>query len=180
LEGALFFVPAVLVGAQHLSYAVAGLIAAIGALAFVVVIPGAGRALDRIGSRDVLLVGAFCTEAGIAFFALGFDTLWMSILAMLVAGFGFGALLGAPTRYIVTNEASPHMRSTAVGLLSQFLIVGQLLGASLAGGTMGLALTDRAGYRDTYLAFAVVALVACAIAATLRSRREELRVRIPE
>jgi EmrB/QacA subfamily drug resistance transporter len=180
LEGSLFFVPTVLVGAQHLSYAAAGLIAAIGAFVFVAVIPGAGRALDRIGSRDVLLVGTFCTEVGIAFFALGFDTLWMSIAAMIVAGLGFGALLGAPTRYIVTNETTPRTRSTAVGLLSQFLIIGQILGGSLAGGIMSIALSDSAAYRDTYLAFAVVALIAMAIAATLRSRREELRVQTPE
>ncbi len=103
LEGSLFFIPTVLIGAQHLSYAAAGLIAAIGALVFVAVIPASGRALDRIGSRDVLIVGTLCTEVGLALFALGFDTLWMVILAMLIAGFGFGALLGAPTRYIVTN-----------------------------------------------------------------------------
>ncbi len=180
LEGSLFFIPTVLVGAQHLSYAAAGLIAAIGALVFVAVIPASGRALDRIGSRDVLLLGTFCTEAGIAFFALGFDTLWMSILAMIVAGFGFGALLGAPTRYIVTNETDPKTRATAVGLLSQFLIIGQIVGASMAGGIMSLAVSDTTAYRNTYIAFAIVALVAMGIAATLRSRRQELRARVTE
>ncbi|HEY8312930.1 MAG TPA: MFS transporter [Candidatus Baltobacteraceae bacterium] len=180
LEGSLFFIPTVLVGAQHLSYAIAGLIAAIGALVFVAVIPVAGRALDRIGSRDVLLLGTFCTEVGIAFFALGFDTLWMAILAMIIAGLGFGALLGAPTRYIVTNETTPQTRATAVGLLSQFLIIGQILGASMAGGIMSVALSDVAAYRNTYLAFALVALVAMGITATLRSRRQELRARITE
>ncbi|MGZ3497024.1 MAG: MFS transporter [Vulcanimicrobiaceae bacterium] len=180
LEGSLFFIPTVLVGAQHLSYAAAGLIAAIGAFVFVAVIPGSGRALDRIGSRDVLLLGTFCAEAGLALFALGFDTLWISILAMIVAGLGFGALLGAPTRYIVTNETSSTTRATAVGLLSQFLIMGQIVGASLAGGVMGAALSDTQAYRNTYLAFAMVALVAMAITATLRNRRQELRARITE
>ena len=47
LEGALFFIPAALVaGAAPLDYAAAGAVAAIGAVMFVVVIPGAGRALD--------------------------------------------------------------------------------------------------------------------------------------
>ena len=57
LEGALFFIPAALVAAEHLSYAAAGAIAAIGAVMFVVVIPGAGRALDAAGSRIVLASG---------------------------------------------------------------------------------------------------------------------------
>ncbi len=79
---------------------------------------------------------------------------------MIVAGVGFGALLGAPTRYIVTNETTERTRATAIGLLSQFLIIGQIVGGSLAGGIMGNALSDVTAYRDTYLAFAAVALLA--------------------
>ncbi|MFN2448376.1 MAG: MFS transporter [Candidatus Baltobacteraceae bacterium] len=175
VEGALFFIPAVLVGAQRLSYAVAGLIAAIGALMFVLIIPVSGRLLDRIGSRNVLVIGTLFTELGLVIFALGFGSLWLCVLAMIVAGAGFGALLGAPTRYIVTNETAPATRATAVGLLSQFLIVGQILGGAMAGGIMGNALSDTAAYRTAYLAFAAVALFALLIASTLRSRRMELQ-----
>ena len=72
---------------------------------------------------------------------------------MIVAGAGFGALLGAPTRYIVTNETPEIARATAVGLLSQALIVGQILGSSIAGGLFGTATNEIAGYRHAYLAF---------------------------
>ena len=120
LEGSLFFIPAVLVAAQGLSYVAAGFVAALGALMFVLVIPASGRALDRIGSRDVLLVGTMLHR----------DWAWRSsrwvsrrcrwrCLRSIVAGAGFGALLGAPTRYIVTNETPRSARATAVGLLSQ-------------------------------------------------------------
>jgi MFS family permease len=174
LEGSLFFIPAVLVGAQHLSYAAAGAIAAVGAFMFVAVIPSSGRALDRIGSRDVLIAGTLFTEIGLVIFALGFTSLALSVLAMIVAGIGFGALLGAPTRYIITNETNERTRATAIGLLSQFLIIGQIIGGSVAGGIMGNAVSDAAAYRNTYLAFAAVALVALAITATLRPRRQEI------
>ncbi len=174
LEGSLFFIPAVLVGAQHLSYAAAGGIAAIGAFVFVAVIPASGRALDRIGSRDVLIVGTLLTEIGLVIFALGFGSLALSVLAMIVAGIGFGALLGAPTRYIVTNQTTERTRATAIGLLSQFLIVGQIVGGSLAGGIMGHALSDASAYRTTYLAFAAMALLALLVAATLRPHRQEI------
>jgi MFS family permease len=180
LEGSLFFIPAVLVGAQHLSYAAAGGIAAVGALMFVLVIPASGRALDRIGSRDVLVAGTLLTEIGLIIFALGFDSLWFSLLAMIVAGIGFGALLGAPTRYIVTNETGERTRATAIGLLSQFLIIGQILGGSIAGGIMSTAQSDFAAYRNTYLAFAAIALVALLVTASLRPRREELSVSATE
>jgi EmrB/QacA subfamily drug resistance transporter len=174
LEGSLFFIPTVLVGAQNLSYAAAGTIAALGAFMFVLVIPLSGRALDRLGSRDVLLAGAILTEIGLGIFALGFQSLPLAIVAMIVAGCGFGALLGAPTRYIVTSEVGETHRATAAGLLSQALIVGQILGSSLAGGVIGLAPSELHGYRDAYLCFCGVALAALAIAATLDARKREL------
>ena len=173
LEGSLFFIPTVLIGAQGLSYAVAGLVAALGALVFVAVIPISGRALDRIGSRDVLLAGTILTEVGLAIFALGFSSLWIALLAMVVAGCGFGALLGAPTRYIVTNETHDRTRATAVGLLSQALIVGQIIGSSMAGGIMTASTNELAGYRNAYLAFCGVALLALAITTTLKPRKSE-------
>jgi MFS family permease len=173
LEGSLFFIPTVLIGAQGLSYAAAGFIAALGALTFVVVIPMAGRALDRIGSRDVLLVGTILTELGLAIFAIGFTSLPLVLLSMVVAGAGFGALLGAPTRYIVTHETAEASRATGVGLLSQALIVGQILGSSMAGGFFDVAHSEIAGYRQAYLAFCAVAFVALILAATLKPRRDE-------
>ena len=178
LEGSLFFVPVVLVGAEHLSYAGAGAIAAIGVLAFVVVIPFSGRALDRIGSRNVLLAGTLFTELGLAIFALGFHSLALAVLAMIVAGVGFGALLGAPTRYIITNEAPSGSRATALGLLSQFLIVGQILGGSIAGGIMTAAVSDDSSYRWTYLTFAALALLALVVSLFLAPRRAELAARV--
>jgi MFS family permease len=180
LEGSLFFIPTVLVGAQGLSYAAAGFVAALGAFVFVAVIPYSGRALDRVGSRDVLLVGAILTEIGLAIFALGFQSLPLVLLAMIVAGAGFGALLGAPTRYIVTSETPLRARGTAVGLLSQALIVGQIVGSSLAGGIFGLGISDIAGYRNAYLAFCGVAFVALLLAASLKSPAAERRRPIEE
>lgn len=175
LEGSLFFIPTVLVGAEGLSYAAAGFVAALGAFTFVAVIPVSGRALDRIGSRDVLLVGAIVTELGLAIFALGFQSLPLALLAMIVAGAGFGALLGAPTRYIVTNETPERARATAVGLLSQALIVGQIVGSSLAGGLFSLGENEIAGYRHAYIAFCGFAFVALVLAATLKSQCDERR-----
>jgi MFS family permease len=173
LEGSLFFIPTVLVGAQNVSYATAGFVAAVGALTFVAVIPASGRALDRIGSRDVLLAGAILTELGLAIFALGFESLLLALVAMVVAGAGFGALLGAPTRYIVTSETNEQTRATAVGLLSQCLIVGQIIGSSLAGGLIGMTASQTGGYRHAYLAFCAIAFAALLLTATLKPRRDE-------
>ena len=173
LEGALYFIPAALVAGEHLSYAAAGAIAAIGAVMFVVVIPGAGRALDAAGSRVVLAVGTSLTAIGLAIFAFGFGSTWVAIGAMVVAGTGFGALLGAPTRYIVTNRAGSKQRSAAVGLLSVCLILGQILGGSLAGGVVGSQASAVDGYHIAYLLFTGVAIVAGFVTLGLHAKARE-------
>lgn len=173
LEGALFFIPAALVAAQDLSAAAAGAVAAIGAIMFVVVIPLAGRALDAVGSRSVLAVGALLTALGLALFGFGLSSLAISILSMIVAGTGFGALLGAPTRYIISNEAPAAMRASAIGLLSVFLIIGQILGASLAGGVVGSHPTPVSGYRAAYEIFAAIAVLAVLATFALKPRTAE-------
>jgi EmrB/QacA subfamily drug resistance transporter len=173
LEGALFFIPAALVAAQHLSYAAAGAVAAIGAVMFVVVIPGAGRALDAIGSRAVLAAGTTLTAAGLALFAFGLGNIWTAVGAMVVAGSGFGALLGAPTRYIVTNRAGSQQRAAAVGLLSVCLILGQILGGSLAGGVIGSHADAVDGFHIAYLWFAGVAVIAGLVTFGLHAKARE-------
>jgi EmrB/QacA subfamily drug resistance transporter len=176
LEGALFFIPAALVAADGLTPVAAGGIAAVGAFAFVAVIPLAGRALDAFGSRAVLLAGATLTAAGLALFAAALSTLWLAIAGIGVAGIGFGALLGAPTRYIITNEVPPSSRATAVGLLSVFLIVGQIFGGSLAGGAVGARIDDVDGYRLAYELFAAIAVVAALGTLALASRTRERKI----
>jgi MFS family permease len=170
LEGALFFVPAALVAAQHLSYALAGIVAAVGAVVFVAVMPLAGRALDLYGSRIVLMAGAVCTAAGLALLGGTLASLPLALLSMVVAGVGFGALLGAPTRYIITGEVPANMRATAVGLLSIFLIIGQIFGSSLAGGVVGTSIANSQAYRALYLIFAGIALLATCATSLLAPR----------
>jgi MFS family permease len=167
LEGALFFIPAALVAGQHLSYAAAGAVAGLGALCFVAVIPLSGRALDVVGSRTVLAAGSTLTAAGMLIFALGFGRLSLSLLAMVVAGVGFGALLGAPTRYIVTNRAGEENRASAVGLLSIMLIVGQIIGGSLGGGVAESHGDVVNGYRVAYIVFTGIAVVTVLLTAAL-------------
>jgi EmrB/QacA subfamily drug resistance transporter len=177
LEGALFFIPAALVAADGINAVAAGGIAAIGALTFVAVIPLAGRGLDAFGSRTVLLAGATLTAAGLLLFAFSLATLWLAIAAIALAGVGFGALLGAPTRYIITNEVPATSRATAVGLLSVFLIIGQIFGGSLAGGAVGGRIEDVDAYRLAYVIFACVAVVAALGTLALAPRATERQAR---
>jgi len=176
LEGSLFFIPAALVAADRLTPIAAGGLAAIGAFMFVAVIPLAGRALDSFGSRAVLLAGATLTAAGLALFAATLETLWLATLGIALAGTGFGALLGPPTRYIISNEVPASSRATALGLLSVFLIMGQIVGGSLAGGAIGGRIDDVDGYRLAYEIFVAVALLTGIATLFLMTRSRERKL----
>jgi MFS family permease len=65
------------------------------------------------------------------------------------------------------------LRATAVGLLSVFLIVGQIVGGSLAGGIVGHDMDDVTGYRNAYFAFAAIAILAMIVAGFLAARAQE-------
>jgi MFS family permease len=171
LEGSLFFIPAALVAKANLNPAQAGLVAAIGAVVFVAIIPLAGRALDRYGSRVVLTYGASVTAIGLLLFAFNLTNVPLATVSVALAGVGFGSLLGAPTRYIITTEAPGDMRASAIGLLSVFLIIGQIVGGSLAGGIVGVYRLD--GFRNAYIAFACIAALVAAATFALKSRAEE-------
>lgn len=159
LEGSLFFVPAALMAADGLNAVSAGALGALAAFCFVAVVPMAGCALDKIGARNVLFAGSFMVTLGMAAFAAFVSNVAAAIVALVVAGLGFGALLGAPTRYLVTSAAPAEMRAAAVGLLSIFLIFGQIVGGALAGALVGPRLSAVAGYVHAYALFAGVAAI---------------------
>jgi EmrB/QacA subfamily drug resistance transporter len=173
LEGALFFVPAALVAGAHLDALRAGGVAALGALCFVAVIPLSGRALDVVGSRVVLAAGSTLTALGLLIFSLAFSHLGLALVAMIVTGVGFGALLGAPTRYIVSNRTGPDQRAGAVGLLSIMLIVGMILGTSLGGGVAESHGDPVHGYRVAYMVFTGIAVATALLTAVLAPRQTE-------
>jgi MFS family permease len=65
------------------------------------------------------------------------------------------------------------MRATAVGLLSIFLIIGQIFGGSLAGGAVGSRIDDVGGYRVAYELFAAIAVLAGIATCFLASQQTE-------
>jgi len=158
VEAVFFFIPATLMHLQGLSPFWSGAIGALAALVFFFVVPISGRAIDRVGVRAVLGWGAGLASIGLALFAWGLSSLPLTLAAMLTIGAGFGSLLGAPTRYIVSREAPAEQRTTALGILSLALIIGQLLGGSLVGGLLGPTPT-LPQYRLAYLALTLCSLV---------------------
>jgi MFS family permease len=143
-------------------------------LALAVGSPVVGRLLDRLGSKVIILAGAALLALGMALLSMAAGSLGLFILAGVVIGLGLSALLGAPMRYIVLNEAPPADRGAAQGVLTVFTGVGQLMAGAFIGAVAASAGGGTKGYSTAYLIVAVVALVLTLLALGLKSRAAEL------
>ncbi len=142
--------------------------------ALVVGSPLAGRLLDRIGSKIVVQAGLALTAIGFFFFALASTSKSAFIAGQLLSGLGLSALLGAPLRYVVMQEAGEDGRAAAQGLLAVVLSIGQLTGAALVGAVATSRGTDTpAGLEAGFIVIAVVMTLTTLVAFALKNRAAE-------
>ena len=135
--------------------------------------PLVGRLLDEMGSRLVILSGTAILAVGMFLLGNFAASLAMFIISGVLIGLGLVALLGAPLRYIMLNEASVADRSSAQGVLTLFGSVGQLMGASVVGAVAASGGGGAAGFSSAYLATGGIAVVLALVAFGLKSRAAE-------
>ncbi len=145
-------------------------------LAMAVGSPLAGRLLDRIGSRNVIMGGTALMSAGFLMLSLLGGNLIFFLLSGALIGGGLTALLGAPIRYIMLGEASIEERSLAQGLVTLFTSMGQLVGSALIGALVASfgALNPFAGYQTAFGFVAIASLLLFGSATLLKTRQREL------
>jgi MFS family permease len=135
---------------------------------------GAGRQLNRLGSRRLLLLGFALLGlgyGGAAFTAWG---LWGFVAATVPVGLGVGIVVGGALRSIAIDEAPAGMRGAAQGLINIATSIGTLSAATVVG---TLADAGGGGVAGLSLAYGVVAAaMALMFALTLRLRRDGARV----
>jgi MFS family permease len=143
-------------------------------LAMAIGSPTAGRMLDRVGSRVVLLIGTALTTAGLFVVAwLGTNIIFFYV-SVLLAGVGLGILLGAPLRYVMLNEAQASERASAQGILTLHTSVGQLVGGAMVGAVAASFGGGVNGYTAAFLTVGVVMVLMTALTLALKRRAEEL------
>ena len=142
--------------------------------------PLAGRMLDRFGSRTVVLSGTIIMSIGM--FLLGWfsTSLVMFIVSGVLIGFGMAALLGAPLRYIMLNEAHASERTVAQGVVAVFTSAGQLIGSALVGaiaasGAKTVHSGAAAGYSLAFLVMSGLGVMLVLLAFFLKHRQAEQR-----
>jgi MFS family permease len=135
--------------------------------------PLVGRLLDELGSRLVILTGTAILAVGMFLLGNYAASMALFIISGVLIGLGLVALLGAPLRYIILNEASVADRSSAQGVLTLFGSVGQLMGASVVGAVAASGGGGAAGFSSAYLATGGIAVVLFLVAFGLKSLDSE-------
>ena len=173
-EVGMVFMPALAVSALGLTKSQSSYILMPVVLALAVGSPLVGRLLDRFGSKLVVMCGAALLTAGMVLLSSLATSLALFILSGVVIGLGLAALLGAPVRYIMLNEAPASDRTAAQGAIAMFTSVGQLVSSALVGAVAASQGGGVAGYSLAYLVVGGVALVLTLLTFGLKSRTEEL------
>ena len=145
-------------------------------LALAVGSPLVGRWLDKFGSKVVVFAGSVLTAIGMIMLSSQAVTsvLGLFILAGAIIGFGLSALLGAPVRYIMLNEAPAADRTAAQGAITLFTSIGQLVSSALVGAVAASQGGGVKGYGSAYLVIGFIAVVLVLLTLGLKNRTEEI------
>ncbi|MFO7168383.1 MAG: MFS transporter [Chloroflexota bacterium] len=169
-EGVIVFLPSFAVAAFGVSESGASYMILPVVLAIAVGSPLAGRLLDKVGARSVVIGGTTLAAAGLFLLGIQGAALWSFYTACVLIGLGLSCLLGAPIRYIMLTEAPPDDRAAAQGAVTVFTGVGQLLSGALVGAVAASAGGGLAGYSLAYVVSGGVMAVLVLLALGLKNR----------
>lgn len=167
-EAAFIFFPDLAVAAFGVSKSTASFMLLPLVIAVAIASPIAGRLLDRVGVRRIVLAGTGLLTLGFGVMG-GLPVDRVTFYGGSVAiGFGLACLLGSSLSYILLQESSAAERTVAQGVIALFLGVGQLLGGALIGAVAESGPQGGAGYAQAFLLIAGVAVALLGIATQLR------------
>lgn len=171
-EVSVLFMPALAVAAFAVTSSTASFMLMPLVLALFVGSPLAGRLLDRLGSRSVIIGGTALLALGTGLMGLWGSSQIGYYAGSILVGFGLASLLGAPIRYIMLNEAVAKDRAAAQSVATVFTSVGQLVGAATVGAVAD-SIGGFAGYSAAFLSISALALVLTVLAFALKNRAQE-------
>jgi EmrB/QacA subfamily drug resistance transporter len=143
-------------------------------LAIAVGSPVAGRLIDKIGSRAIVMAGLMLAATGLLFFYFNSASRINFYTAGIFMGLGSAMLQGSALRYIMLNEVQVSERALGQGIITLFTSTGQMTGATLIGIIVASMSSSIDGYAQSFLIIAVIALSVMLISYRLKSRSEEL------
>jgi multidrug resistance protein len=174
IQAVTIFVPELAVNVFGVSTAKASFMLIPFVLAIAIGSPVAGRLIDKIGSRFIVLTGLFLASAGLMIFYADASSRVNFYTAGILMGLGSAMLQGSALRYIMLNEVQSSERALGQGIITLFTSTGQMTGATLIGIIVASFPTKIYGYSQSFLIISAIAFVVMLIGFRLKSRKEEL------
>lgn len=167
------FYPALAVAALDVTKSDAAWLMLPGVLAAMIGSPLAGRLVNSVGTRRIIVVSLLLVVVSISIFSLARLSIATFLVAGAIGGAGMSGLLGAPLRLILLNESRSRERGAVQGLLTVFMSTGRLAGAALVGGVAASQGGGTAGYQSAFVVMAVVGSALLIFAAALNKKDAE-------
>lgn len=171
-EASLVFMPSLAVAALGVSAHLASYLLLVVVAAMAVGSPVAGRALDKVGSKVVIMAGVAVMTVGMFLISRTGSSLLIYCIASVLIGLGLSSLLGAPIRYVTLNETTAEQRSAAQSLVTTFTSIGQLLSAAVVG-AIAASSPGVEGYSGAFALIGVLGIGLLLAASLLKNRSAE-------
>ncbi len=172
LQASFVFIPSFAVGVFHIDASAASFMLIPLVVATAIGSPVFGRMIDTYGSRNIIILALLLSSGGFLLLHTGSESrIWFYASGVLI-GLGLSVLSGSSLRYIMLNETSAADRAITQGMLTIFISLGQITGASLIGVIIAQK-EGMQGYRNVFLYQALMLVVIFVIAFFLKSREME-------
>ena len=175
VQASTVFVPAFVIVALSFSTANASLMLMPIVLTMALGAPIIGKLLDKFGSRDIMVTGAFNIVIGLFIMGMFPKSFYLFILAGVLIGVGMSTAIGSPPRYIMLIESPPKERASGQALINIITSVGQLMGGALIGAVIGSYAGKIGGYQLAYISIGFVAIAMTILAIGLKNKKDQLK-----
>jgi len=174
IQAVTIFVPELAVNVFGVSTSKASFMLIPFVLAIAIGSPIAGRLIDKIGSRSIVMAGLLFAGSGLIVFYIDSISKVNFYTAGILMGLGSAMLQGSALRYIMLNEVQSSERALGQGIITLFTSTGQMTGATLIGIIVASYSLKADGYSQSFLVIAIIAFSVLFISYKLKSRSEEL------
>ena len=174
IQAVTIFVPELAVNVFGVSTSQASFMLIPFVLAIAIGSPVAGRLIDKIGSRSIVMAGLLFAGSGLIVFYIDSLSKINFYTAGILMGLGSAMLQGSALRYIMLNEVQSSERALGQGIITLFTSTGQMTGATLIGIIVASFSLKADGYSQSFLVIALIAFSVLLISYRLKSRNEEL------
>jgi len=173
IQAATIFVPAFVIASLSFSTSYASLMLMPIVLTMAIGAPIIGKLLDKFGSRNIMLTGAFSMVIGLFIMGMFSQNFYLFILGGVLVGVGMSTAIGSPPRYIMLLESPPKDRASGQALINIITSVGQLMGGALIGAVIGSYAGHLVGYQFAFMVMGFVAIAMTILAIGLKTKNAQ-------